>query len=163
MDVIPENSPDLPILEQIEENPDANQATIASRLDVAVGTINWHLKRLIAKGYVKAKRLNRKKLRYIITAEGISLRARLTFNYIQNQFQLFRLVRERALQAVQQVKAAGFDKARVLGEGDVADVCRLVCVENGLQVALDEGAPTLVVHDLKIFVEFQKGLEHVNK
>ncbi len=163
MDVIPENSPDLPILEQIEENPDANQATIASRLDVAVGTINWHLKRLIAKGYVKVKRLNRKKLRYIITAEGISLRARLTFNYIQNQFQLFRLVRERALQAVQQVKAAGFDKARVPGEGDVADVCRLVCVENGLQVAQDEGAPTLVVHDLKIFVEFQKGLEHVSK
>ncbi len=163
MDVLPENNPDLPILEQIEENPDANQATIASRLDVAVGTINWHLKRLIAKGYVKVKRLNRKKLRYIITAEGIALRARMTVNYIQNQFHLFRLVRERAAQAVAQVKAAGHESVRVLGEGDVADVCRLVCMENGIQVVPDGDAPVLAVQDLKIFVEFQKGLEHVSK
>ncbi len=163
MDILPENNPDLPILEHIEENPDANQATIASQLDVAVGTINWHLKRLIAKGYVKVKRLNRKKLRYIITAEGIALRARLTVNYIQNQFHLFRLVRERTAEAIHQVRSAGYEKVRVQGEGDVADVCRLVCIENGIQVISNEEAPVLVVNDLKIFVEFQKGLEHVSK
>ena len=56
-------------------DPDITQASMATRLGVAVGTVNWHIKRLIAKGYVKVKRAERKKLRYIITPEGIALRA----------------------------------------------------------------------------------------
>ncbi|HTX79946.1 MAG TPA: winged helix-turn-helix domain-containing protein, partial [Longilinea sp.] len=65
MSNLPQFNPDLTILEQIEQNPDATQATLASHMNVAVGTINWHLKRLIEKGYVKVHRLERKKLRYI--------------------------------------------------------------------------------------------------
>jgi DNA-binding MarR family transcriptional regulator len=66
---------ELTLLENIESDPDVNQSTLARQLGVAVGTVNWHLKRLIAKGYVKVKRAERKKLRYIITPEGIALRA----------------------------------------------------------------------------------------
>ena len=68
---------ELTLLENIENDPNVNQSTLATQLGVAVGTVNWHLKRLIAKGYVKVKRAERKKLRYIITPEGIALRARL--------------------------------------------------------------------------------------
>jgi len=69
---------ELNLLEQIEHDPDVTQASLATQLGVAVGTVNWHIKRLIEKGYVKVKRAERKKLRYIITPEGIALRARLT-------------------------------------------------------------------------------------
>ena len=47
---------ELTLLENIESDPDVNQSTLATQLGVAVGTVNWHLKRLIAKGYVKVKR-----------------------------------------------------------------------------------------------------------
>jgi len=60
---------ELTLLEKIENDPDVNQSTLATQLGVAVGTVNWHLKRLIAKGYVKVKRAERKKLHYIITPE----------------------------------------------------------------------------------------------
>lgn len=153
MDTIPEANPDLTILEQIEQNPDANQAAIASQLDVAVGTVNWHLKRLIDKGFVKVKRLNRKKLRYIITPEGIAMRARMTVDFIQNQFHLFRLVRQRVILALENVKAEGITEINVLGEGDVADVCRLTCLEQGMQIATDPQSPQLIVKDLKIIIE----------
>lgn len=66
---------DLILLEQIEQNPDATQMSLAGNLGVAVGTVNWHLKRLINKGYIKVRRAERHKLRYIITPEGIALRA----------------------------------------------------------------------------------------
>jgi DNA-binding MarR family transcriptional regulator len=71
---------ELILLEQIERDPDVTQATLAAQLGVAVGTVNWHVKRLVAKGYVKVKRAQRRKLLYIITPEGIALRARLTIN-----------------------------------------------------------------------------------
>jgi DNA-binding MarR family transcriptional regulator len=41
---------ELRILEQLETNPDLTQASLAARLGVAVGTVNWYLKRLVAKG-----------------------------------------------------------------------------------------------------------------
>jgi DNA-binding MarR family transcriptional regulator len=145
-----ENSRDLIILEQIEKNPDATQAALAGDVGVAVGTINWHLKRLINKGYVKVKRAERKKLRYIITPEGISLRARLTIDYIQNQFSLYRLTREKVIALLSQVRAEGYAEVRLIGEGDVTDVCRLTCLET---------SPAIVVQGLKVILKGLHGQE----
>ena len=94
MGLIPDPARDLILLEHIEQNPDATQASLAAQVGVAVGTVNWHLKRLVAKGYVKVRHVERRKLRYIITPDGITLRANLTVDYIQNSFRLYRLVRE---------------------------------------------------------------------
>jgi len=149
----PETSRDLVILEHIEKDPDATQASLASQLGVAVGTINWHLKRLVAKGYIKVRRAERRKLKYIITADGIALRARLTIDYIQNSFHLYRLVRGRMLDVIAEVRARGYSAVQLEGNGDVAEVCRLTCLEQGLTVVEDSHAPRLVVRDLKVFLE----------
>lgn len=155
MDNISPTNPDLPILEHIEKDPDADQAAIASQIDVAVGTINWHIKRLVEKGYVKVMRLNRKKLRYIITPEGIAHRARLTVSYIQNQFSLFRLVRERAIAMLALLNEKGYREVNIAGEGDVADVCRLTSMEKGFTLTNDSAAPTLYIDNLKIEAEIE--------
>jgi DNA-binding MarR family transcriptional regulator len=144
---------DLNILEQIENEPDTTQASLAGKMDVAVGTINWHLKRLIAKGYVKVKRAERKKLRYIITPEGISLRARLLVDFIQSSMQLYRLVRDRSVTAIKEIKADGYTSVRLQGEGEVAEILRLTCVEQGIAISRDHHDPVLKVIGLKIFIE----------
>ncbi len=149
---------DLVILEQIEQDPDATQASLARQLNVAVGTINWHLKRLIAKGYIKVRRAQRKKLRYIITPEGMAFRAHLTIDYIQNSFRLYRLVRERALAALEQIQSAGFNQVQIAGDGEVAEVCRLTCLEKGVTVVDDRDIPRLEIHGLKIVVCLPNGI-----
>ncbi|HVN56313.1 MAG TPA: winged helix-turn-helix transcriptional regulator [Anaerolineaceae bacterium] len=148
-------SRDLILLEKIEQNPDATQASLAAQLGVAVGTVNWHLKRLIAKGYVKVRRAERRKLRYIITPEGISLRAYLTLDYIQNQFRLYRATRERVQGLLDEVRLAGFDQVNLLGDGDVADICRLTCLEQGIAIIADEQIPALEVQGLKVQVNWK--------
>lgn len=121
----PQETRELILLEQIESDPDVTQATLADQLGVAVGTVNWHIKRLVAKGYVKAKRAQRKKLRYIITPEGIALRARLTVNYIENSMDLYRRTRKRVTALLTDVRAMGYDEVRIVGDGDIAEICRL--------------------------------------
>lgn len=158
MELSTEHSRDLSILEQIEQDPDATQASLAQQLNVAVGTINWHLKRLIAKGYVKVRRAQRKKLRYIITPEGMAFRARLTIDYIQNSFRLYRLVRERALAALEQVQAAGYSQVYISGDGEVAEVCRLTCLDRGVEIIEKSDLPRLEIHGLKIIVCFPDGV-----
>ncbi len=138
METSQESSRELALLENIERDPDITQASLATQLGVAVGTVNWHLKRLIAKGYVKIKRAERKKLRYIITPEGIALRARLTVDYIEQQFLLYRNTRLRVKEHLDLVRQAGFDRVRLTGTGDVADICRLSCLEQGIAIASGE-------------------------
>ena len=147
---------DLVILEHIEQNPDTSQAALASQLEVAVGTVNWHLKRLIDKGYVKVSRLERKKLKYIITPEGIALRARLTVDYIQNSFNLYRLVRQRAIRAIEEAMSAGHRMIQIEGTGEVAEICRLTCMEQEMLVVEDSGAPVLKLEGLKVILEMQE-------
>jgi DNA-binding PadR family transcriptional regulator len=147
-----DNSRELTLLEQVEHDPDVNQSTLATQLGVAVGTVNWHLKRLIAKGYVKVQRAERKKLRYIITPEGIALRARLTVDYIERSFDLYRKTRRRIKEHLDVVRAAGFNRVRVLGEGDVADICRLSCLEQGFTVVQDPDVPALELKGWKVIL-----------
>ncbi len=144
---------ELTLLEKIENDPDVNQSTLATQLGVAVGTVNWHLKRLIAKGYVKVKRAERKKLRYIITPEGIALRARLAVDYVERSFSLYRKTRQRVREYLSEIKSAGYDRIRIIGKGDVADICRLTCLEHGIAVVNDKNAPALQVEGFKVILQ----------
>jgi hypothetical protein len=122
---------------------------------VAVGTVNWHLKRLISKGYVKVKRAERKKLRYIITPEGIALRARLAVDYVEHSLSLYRKTRQRVNEHLKTIEAAGYQKVRIVGKGDVADICRLTCLEHGIEVVNDQKVPTLQVEGFKVLLRME--------
>jgi DNA-binding MarR family transcriptional regulator len=159
METSPDPNREMVLLEKIEYDPDITQANLAAQLGVAVGTVNWHLKRFVAKGYVKVKRAQRRKLRYIITPEGIAFRARLTVNYIDQSMQLYRLVRDRVQEAVKEVKLAGYDSVRIVGDGDIADICRLTCIEQGLNITESEEAPVLELNDLKVILHIEDNLK----
>src|SRR5512140_3809155 len=132
MSVSSETVRELELLEHIESNPDVTQASLATQLGVAVGTVNWHIKRLIEKGYVKIKRAERKKLRYIITPEGIAMRTLLTVDYVEQQFLLYRNTRQRLKEHLDVIQKAGYRDVRLIGSGEVAEICRLSCLEQGI-------------------------------
>lgn len=150
METTNEELRELTLLENIENDPDVNQSTLATQLGVAVGTVNWHLKRLVAKGAVKVKRAERKKLRYIITPEGIALRARLAVDYVERSFSIYRKTRQRVKEHLTKIRAAGFDRVRVVGKGDVVDVCKLTCIEQGVTIVSDKNVPTIQVDGFKV-------------
>ena len=147
---------ELTLLENIENNPDVNQSTLAAQLGVAVGTVNWHLKRLVAKGYVKVKRAERKKLRYIITPEGIALRARLALDYVEHSFTLYRKTRQRVNEHLKTIEAAGYKQVQIVGRGDIADICRLTCLEHGIDVVIDKNVPALQVEGFKVLLRMEE-------
>ena len=163
----PEATREMILLEQIEIDPNVTQASLATQLGVAVGTVNWHIKRMIAKGYVKVKRAERRKLRYIITPEGIAFRAHLTIDYVEQSFLLYRNIRKRVRELLVEVKRAGFEHVRIESEitlnepnlssqsNDIADICRLTCLEQGITVSQDLNAPTLVVHGMKVTLQME--------
>ena len=141
---------ELILLEHIENDPDINQATLAEKLGVAVGTVNWHIKRLINKGYIKAKRARRKKLRYIITPEGLALRAKLTVKYVENQMRLYRETRQRVISLLEEMQDAGYNQVQIQGDGELAEVCQLTCLEQGIEVVDSGQVPALVISGYQV-------------
>ena len=157
METKPDPDREMILLEQIEHDPDVTQASLAAHLGVAVGTVNWHLKRLISKGYVKVKRAQRRKLRYIITPEGIAFRARLTVNYIETSMRLYRRTRLRVRELLVELQQAGYDQVHVDGEGDIADICRLTCLEQGVNTLAEPGnGAVLEVRGTKIHLRIEE-------
>lgn len=78
---------DLEILTAIGEGPPVTQRDRAERLGVALGLTNIYLKRLARKGFIKItdfprKPAARKRLRYLLTPEGISEKIRLTYEHV---------------------------------------------------------------------------------
>jgi DNA-binding MarR family transcriptional regulator len=150
----PESTHDLDLLQHIEEDPDITQASLASQLGVAVGTVNWHLKRLVSKGYVKVKRAQRRKLKYLITPKGIALRARLTVEYVERNLKLYRHTRKRVGDLIAQIRQQGYDQVRIdaeqQGPEDIFDICKLTCIEQEVDIVDNPDAPVLTIRGAKV-------------
>jgi hypothetical protein len=122
---------------------------------------------MIAKGYVKVKRAERRKLRYIITPEGISFRALLTIDYIEQSFLLYRNIRKRVCELLAEVKHNGYDRVHIVTEtnledpnisiqtNDITDICRLTCLEQGIKISQDSSDPTLLVNGVKVTLRME--------
>jgi len=142
----------LRILEEIEQNPDITQADLAARLGVAVGSVNWYLKRMINKGYIKVRQMQRRRLRYLITPRGLAVKARLTRSFMQASMRLYRETRAAAGQYLAEIRQAGYDEVSIEGDDDLAEVCYLTCIEQGVQVVdvQQPPVPTLKVEGTKV-------------
>ncbi len=145
---------DLALLLQIEDDPDVSQAKLAEDLGVAIGTVNWHIKRLVEKGLVKVRRARRRKLRYIITPDGMAERAKLTVAYVEESFRLFRQVRHTVTGLLSELKDENIHAVRLVGEGDIFEICRLTCLEHSFTLTDNAHSPSLVVDGLNIRLEY---------
>lgn len=147
---------ELKILEHIETNPDLTQADLAEALGVAVGTVNFALQRLIKKGYIRAKQLQRRRLQYLLTPAGLALRAKLAMDSLHYGMRLYRETRARAKALIAQAQKQGHHELALEGEGDLADIARLTCLEMGVKVRT-RGAkhPALVVHGTQLDLELE--------
>jgi DNA-binding MarR family transcriptional regulator len=142
---MPEVEHELRILEAIERNPDVTQARLAVQLGVAVGSINWYLKRLVSKGYIKVTHLQRRKLHYFLTPSGLALKLELTRSYMEVSLRVYRELRLAAQEALADVRARGYGGVYVDGHDEAEEILRLTCLEQGISVvhSSGDGIPSL--------------------
>ncbi len=119
----------LNLLKAISDEPDTTQKDLATRLGVAVGLVNSYLKRVIYKGYVKTKQLERRRLRYLLTPSGIKEKARLTYEFLEYSFQYIREVRRKANEAMRPFAAQNKKRVIFYGSGEVAELAYLAVRE----------------------------------
>lgn len=149
-----ETEHDLRILEVLERDPETTQAGLAAQLGVAVGSVNWYLKRLIKKGYVKATRMQRSRLKYFVTPEGLALKARLTKEYVEVSLRVYRELRQAARETLESVRERGYAALRADGRGEAMEIFRLTCLEEGVRVEDDAALPEVRVEGKRFVVNW---------
>ena len=79
------------ILRKIQKKPNSSQRELAKELDFSLGKLNYCLKALQSKGFVKIKNFskNPNKLNYfyILTPKGITEKTKLTVNFMRSKMQ----------------------------------------------------------------------------
>ena len=77
------------ILRILQDNPDLTQREIAEKLGMSVGGLNYCLKALIDKGFVKManfqKSKNKFKYVYLLTPQGFAAKVALTSSFLQSK------------------------------------------------------------------------------
>lgn len=147
---------DLEILSHIDENPDITQADLATKLGVAVGSVNWYIKRLVNKGYIKVTQMERRRLRYLLTPKGISEKTRLTREFMQASLKWYRVTRADSKRLLAEVKQAGYDAVCIQGDGDLAEIVYLTCLEARITVkkGINPAYPLLRIEGFKLLLDW---------
>ena len=77
------------LLLYLEQHPHASQRELARELDVSVGKINYCIRALIEKGWVKMqnfrKSTNKLSYAYILTPNGIEEKVRVTSSFLRRK------------------------------------------------------------------------------
>jgi len=155
---MPNAQHELHILEEIERNPETTQANLAAQLGVAVGSVNWYVKRLITKGYVKVTHLQRRKLHYFLTPAGLALKFKLTRSYMDASLVTYRALRQSARQVLEEVREAGYVAVRIEGDDEAAEILRLTCLEQGIRVESGAAwAPAILAAGTKFVPRWSEG------
>jgi len=132
MEELMEDARTVKILEAIEKDASVTQRALSRQCNTALGTINSFLKRLIRKGFVKATTLPRNRLKYFLTPSGLSLKSKLTYEYIRNSLSFYQQARTRTRQVIKALVEEGRTRIAFYGRGDLAEIVYITLQEHHL-------------------------------
>ena len=99
------------VMRILQENPDLTQRELAEKLGVSVGGLNYCLKALIDKGWVKMQNFqnskNKFKYVYLLTPQGIAERVALTSRFLDRKIQEYEALKAEIESLHQDVQSAG--------------------------------------------------------
>ncbi|MBF0619420.1 MAG: winged helix-turn-helix transcriptional regulator [Candidatus Omnitrophica bacterium] len=127
----------------------ANQRDLSRQMNLSLGMTNMLIRRLITKGYIRIKQLNKKKMEYLLTPKGFSEKLQKSVKYTVHTINAIGLVRRGLSILLQAEYKAGVQKFYLLGGSDLAGLveealreqcgpsCQLIRIEKVLATMTD--------------------------
>lgn len=126
----------LEILNIIEDSKEVSQRKITRQTGLATGLVHSYMKRIINKGWVKAKQVSAKRWLYYVTPEGFLEKSRLTIKYLSVTLENYRSTQEVINNALELCRENGWTKLVVAGTDQLAEILILnIRASNELELA----------------------------
>ena len=99
------------IMRTLQENPDLTQRELADHLGMSVGGLNYCLRALIDKGFVKMQNFqnskNKFKYVYLLTPHGVAEKVALTNRFLRRKMEEYEALKEEIKVLKSEVDATG--------------------------------------------------------
>lgn len=113
------------IIKEIANNHHPSQRAMARKLGISLGLTNILIRRLVKKGLLKARQLNRRKVQYILTPEGFSEKAKKSYDYTLRTIDSLKRLKK----GIQQIALREYDKGArdftIVGRGELGDLVEM--------------------------------------
>ena len=124
------------LLTEIDRNPSFTQRGLASELGIALGLMNQYLKSCVTKGWIRASQLSPRRITYFLTPDGFKEKSSMVTDYLARSLTFFRDAKAQVEEAFNNCHKQGWNKVAFVGEGDLADIAKLVSHATNIQVNL---------------------------
>ena len=133
-DMDPKDIRTLKILEKVDNEIVPSQRDLARELNISLGLVNSFLKRLVKKGYFKARHIPKNRMRYYLTPQGASEKTRLTYEYIQYSYNFYKQARQKLRDLYSGLEKQGVSRIVFYGAGDLAEIAYLSLQETNIEL-----------------------------
>jgi DNA-binding MarR family transcriptional regulator len=124
----------LKILEKVDNDIFPSQRDLARDLNISLGLVNSFIKRLVKKGYFKARHVPKNRMRYFLTPKGASEKTRLTYLYIQHSYNFYKDARQKLRDLYTELESQNVSRIVFYGASDLAEIAYLSLQETNIEL-----------------------------
>ena len=140
------------------------QRHISERTGRSLASVNFALRLLAVKGFVKISGANPRNLRYHLTPRGLLHKTVLAYDFLKRQSALYEEARKDLLGKLQTLAGGGVSRAAIFGWTPFTEAAILYLISEGIQVVAlymdgDGGMPPFNRIPLRPIQEFQEDCE----
>ena len=121
-------------MEKVENETVPSQRDLARDLNISLGLVNSFVKRLVQKGYFKARHVPKNRIRYFLTPQGASEKTRLTYEYIQHSYNFYKEARQKLRALYSELEKQGVTLIVFYGASDLAEIAYLSLQETNIEL-----------------------------
>ena len=131
----PLNEREFELINIIGAELGANQRHLSHLMNLSLGMTNMLIRRLIAKGYIRIKQLNKRKAEYLLTPKGFSEKVRKSVKYTLKTVNSIGLIKNRAKELFLELYNEGERNFYILGGSDFVILVEMVLKEDAFKDA----------------------------
>jgi len=126
---------DYNILKTIENNSSVSQRGLSSQMEINVASVNFALKRLIKKGFVRMVGINSKRIKYHITPKGFKAKTKMAYTFFGKNIHFYREVRNDIETQIREFNSDSKGKVAIYGVVGLAEIAYMAVVSMRLEFA----------------------------
>ncbi len=123
------------ILSHIEKDESISQRKLSVRIGLNISSINYALRKLVSKGYVKMQGMNPRRITYHLTPTGFSEKTQLAYKYFINNYHLFQDIQIDIFEKIDRIDKKKGKRIAIYGLSPFLEITYTALIERGFKIA----------------------------
>lgn len=107
----------------------ANQRHLSRLMNLSLGMTNMLIRRLVTKGHIRTRQLNKRKVEYILTPQGFAEKMRKSIKYTLKTINSIGLIKARVQEILLDLHKSGARDFFIVGKSDLSILIGMVAKE----------------------------------